>query len=45
MTTVEQRYIPSKKVLGDTFDKVQNSKILIIGAGGIGCELRKLMLY
>lgn len=24
----------------DTFEKVRNTKILVVGAGGIGCELR-----
>lgn len=26
----------------DTFEKVKNTKILVVGAGGIGCELREL---
>ena len=26
----------------DTFAKVRNTKILVVGAGGIGCELREL---
>jgi ubiquitin-like 1-activating enzyme E1 B len=25
----------------DTFEKVKNTKILVVGAGGIGCELRE----
>ncbi|GAA6042460.1 hypothetical protein JCM8097_008469 [Rhodosporidiobolus ruineniae] len=36
------RYKHTRAILGqDVFDKVANAKLLIVGAGGIGCELIK----
>ncbi|GAA5826743.1 hypothetical protein JCM11251_002876 [Rhodosporidiobolus azoricus] len=36
------RYKHTRAILGpQLFDKVQNAKLLIVGAGGIGCELIK----
>ena len=27
----------------DNFDKIQNAKLLVVGAGGIGCEVSNLL--
>ncbi|KAM0750516.1 hypothetical protein T439DRAFT_381188 [Meredithblackwellia eburnea MCA 4105] len=39
------RYESTKAILGeDLFEKVQSSRVLVVGAGGIGCELIKNMV-
>jgi hypothetical protein len=39
------RYAHLKAVLGEElFQKIQSSKVLVVGAGGIGCELLKNLL-
>eukprot|EP01080_Neovahlkampfia_damariscottae_P007973 gene7973-12438_t len=40
----ESRYSHMKEIFGDSFKNIQNSKVLIVGAGGIGCELLKNMV-
>ena len=41
----ESRYSHMKTIFGDSFKNIQNSKILIVGAGGIGCELLKVFFF
>ena len=36
-----QRYAHSQTVFGDEWNTAVNKKILMVGAGGIGCELLK----
>ena len=41
-TDCNNRYVSLSKCFGDSFlEKVKNSKIFMIGAGAIGCELLK----
>lgn len=36
-----ERYEPIIRTYGkENFEKIQNAKLLIVGAGGIGCEVR-----
>ena len=43
-TSSTGRYKHTKAILGpDLFDKVSNARVLVVGAGGIGCELIKNM--
>jgi tRNA A37 threonylcarbamoyladenosine dehydratase len=40
MASTLDRYAHITKVYGkENFAKIQNSKILVVGAGGIGCEV------
>jgi len=44
MAEIASRYSPLVATLGqELFDKVHGSKILLIGAGGIGCEVISLL--
>ncbi|SCZ96750.1 BZ3500_MvSof-1268-A1-R1_Chr4-1g06683 [Microbotryum saponariae] len=45
MAPPTNRYAHSRAILGDElFAKVHNSRVLVVGAGGIGCELIKNMV-
>ncbi len=42
ITTMSNRASQAKALLGDDlYHRVRDSKVLVVGAGGIGCELRE----